>query len=91
MNKLKKIVKIGHSHGIHIRVATEIVKASQQFVSDVRLYQSVNPDVGVNAKAILDLMTAGIECGEEVAVICEGADAEKAMEVMVYVLSSNFD
>lgn len=91
MKRIKKKVNIGHSHGIHIRVAQEIIKAGQNFISEILLAKSSTPDNPVNAKSILDLMTGGFEHGEEVELICDGEDAEKAVEVLEYILSSNFD
>ncbi len=89
--EITKTTKIGHEHGVHIRVATEIVKASQQFSCDIHVYRANNKDLLINAKAILDLMTAGLEKGEEVSIFCNGEDATKAAEVMEYVFSANFD
>lgn len=91
MKKMKKKVKIGHNHGIHIRVASEIVKASQNFACDINLYKNNDLTTPINAKALLDLMTAGLGYGEEVHISCEGEDAEKAMEMLEFILSSNFD
>jgi phosphotransferase system HPr (HPr) family protein len=91
MKRIKKNVKIGHTNGIHIRVAQEIVKAGQNFVSEIYIVKISTPENPVNAKSILDLMTGGFEHGEEVELVCEGDDAEKAIEVMEYVVTSNFD
>ncbi|HCL56814.1 MAG TPA: hypothetical protein DHW82_07380 [Spirochaetia bacterium] len=91
MKKVNKKVRIGHSHGIHIRIAQEIVKASQQFTSEITLLKPFQPDEPINAGAILDLMTAGIGFNEEVEIICIGEDADKAIKTIEYILISNFD
>ena len=91
MKKMKKKVKIGHNHGIHIRVASEIVKASQNFASEINIFKLNDPHTPINAKAFLDLTTAGLGYGEEVTLSCEGEDAEKAIELVEYIISSNFD
>lgn len=92
MKKLNRKVKIGHTHGIHIRVAQKIVEASERFKSEISLVKTEEPDMPpINAKAILDLMTAGVGFNEEVEIIVHGEDAEKALEVIEYILISNFD
>lgn len=91
MKTIRKNTVIGHSHGIHIRVAKEIVQASQRFACEICIYKTSDPENPINAKAILDLMTAGIESGQEVELVCSGEDAEKAVEVIEFILSSNFD
>lgn len=91
MKKMRKKVKIGHNHGIHIRVASEIVKASQSFVSEINIFKLNDPQTPINAKALLDLMTSGLSYGEEVTLNCEGEDADKAIEILEIIITSNFD
>ena len=91
MKSIRKKVDIGHSNGIHIRVAQEVVKAGQNFKSEIYLIKLENPDNLINAKSILDLMTGGFEYKEKVELLCEGDDAEKAIEALTFILTSNFD
>lgn len=91
MKTIKKKVTVGHSHGIHIRVAQEIVKAGQNFMCEIYIAKESMPENKINAKSMLDLMTGGFEHNETVELSCEGEDAEKAIEVLEYILKSNFD
>lgn len=92
MKSIKKKIVIGHTNGIHFRVASEIVKASQRFACESFLHKkNALEEEKISTKAILDLITAGMESGQEVEIECLGEDAEKAIEVLEYILVSDFD
>ncbi len=73
---IKKSVKIHLSNGLEARPVAMLVQVASQFESTVYLETS---DKRVNAKSIMGMMNLGLDNGEEVSVVCEGADEESAM------------
>ncbi len=73
---IKKSVKIRLSNGLEARPVALLVQVASQFESTVYLETS---DKRVNAKSIMGMMNLGLNNGEEVAVVCEGADEETAI------------
>ena len=41
-----------------------------------------------NAKSVLSVLGACVKCGDEIELVCEGADEEEAMKAMVDAISS---
>ncbi|MFI5311994.1 MAG: HPr family phosphocarrier protein [Gemmatimonadales bacterium] len=84
---LERRVTIVHSHGIHARPAAEIVKTAARFTSQITL---VRDDLEVNGKSIMGVMMLAAECGAEVLVRADGADAEQAIEVLASLIGGTF-
>ena len=57
--------------GLHMRPAGLFASTMGKFACDVTV---VTPDKEVNGKSPMALMAAGIPCGTEVEVKCDGAD-----------------
>lgn len=72
---IKKSVKIQLSNGLEARPVALLVQVASQYDSTV--YLETN-DKRINAKSIMGMMSLGLNNGEEVTVICEGADEETA-------------
>lgn len=72
---IKKSVKIQLSNGLEARPVALLVQVASQYDSTV--YLETN-DKRINAKSIMGMMSLGLNSGEEVTVICEGADEETA-------------
>ncbi len=73
MKKFNYVVK--DELGIHARPAGLLAKTAQQFESKITIEKKGNSS---DAKKIMAILTMGIKCGEEVTVIFEGNDEEKA-------------
>ena len=41
-----------------------------------------------NAKSVLSVLGACVKCGDEIELVCKGADEEEAMKAMVKAISS---
>ena len=41
-----------------------------------------------NAKSVLSVLGACVKCGDEIELVCEGADEREAMEALVGAISS---
>lgn len=72
---IKKSVKIQLSNGLEARPVALLVQVASQYDSTVYLETQ---DKRINAKSIMGMMSLGLNSGEEVTVICEGADEETA-------------
>ncbi len=80
----KKVVVIAKS-GLHARPANLLIKEAQHFDSKVEIF--VN-DKLFNAKSLLGILAAGVDCGTEIEVICTGEDEKEACEAVVNLIAS---
>ena len=85
--KVERSVTIANRNGIHARPAAEIVKVAARFRSDITL---VRDDLDVNAKSIMGVMMLAAECGAELLIRAEGADAEPAVAALAALIASRF-
>lgn len=80
----KKLTVINPS-GLHLRPAGVLSQTAMKFKSDVTI-QSGNKTIA--AKSVLNVMAAGIKCGTEVELICDGPDEEDALRVVSEAIES---
>ena len=45
-------------------------------------------DTTANAKSVLSVLGACVKCGDEIALVCEGEDEEKAIQCMVEAIEN---
>ena len=77
-------VKIKNRTGLHLRGAGLFCKTAMQFSSKITVRKKTrHEDVTANAKSVLSVLGACIKSGDEIEIVCEGEDEEKALEVMV--------
>lgn len=84
---VERLVTVVNSHGIHARPAAEIVKCAAKFSSHITL---VRDDLDVNAKSIMGVMMLAAECGSELLIRADGADAESAVAALAALIASRF-
>ncbi|MBI1808445.1 MAG: HPr family phosphocarrier protein [Gemmatimonadetes bacterium] len=84
---VERRVTVVNSHGIHARPAAEIVKCAAKFSSHITL---VRDDLDVNAKSIMGVMMLAAECGSELLIRADGADAESAVAALAALIASRF-
>lgn len=82
---IKQSVTVVSQSGLHARPANMLVKNSQKFRSEV--------EIGVggktyNAKSMLGVLAAGINCGTEIEIICNGWDEEEACNYLVDLIKN---
>lgn len=63
--------------GLHASLAAKLVQLASTYDVEVRLEYA---DKMVDAKSILGLMSLAVPSGQNVAVIAEGSDAQKAID-----------
>lgn len=82
---VSKQTKIVNPMGMHMRPAGMFANAMMKFDSDVNLVANGKT---VNAKSIMNLISACIKCGTEVEVQCSGPDEEAALVEAVRLIDS---
>ena len=81
---IQKDIQIKLSGGLEARPIAVLVQVASQYESTVYL-QIDNKKV--NAKSIMGMMSLGLNSGEEVTVLVEGADEQEALENIEKYLS----
>lgn len=72
----KKEIIIQLSSGLEARPVAMLVQVASQYESSVYIDTDTKH---VNAKSIMGMMSLGLDAGEKVTVICDGADEEAAV------------
>ncbi len=79
-------VKIKNPTGLHLRPAGVLCKSAIDYASVITFkYGGENI---ANAKSVLSVLGACIKSGDEIELICEGEDEEKALKDMVALIES---
>lgn len=78
---------IVNRQGMHLRPAQQFVQTVLKFRSDVYIQKDGQR---VNAKSIMGLLTLAAAQGAQIVVICDGEDAQEAMEAVRNLIDSGF-
>lgn len=78
----RKIV-ITHDAGFHVRPAGIVAKAAEDCSSRVEILYKNNI---INAKSLLNLLSAAIRKGAEIELCCEGPEEQADLDKMTYVI-----
>ena len=73
--------------GLHMRPAAMFAEEMMKYQCDITI---VFHDARINAKSILNLMTAGIQCGDEFELQCDGADEQEAAAAARLLVETDF-
>lgn len=79
-------VKIKNPTGLHLRPAGVLCKSAIEY-SSVVTFKYGGENIA-NAKSVLSVLGACIKSGDEIELICEGEDEEKALQEMVALIDS---
>ena len=74
---IRKPITIGISNGLEARPIAMLVQVASQYVSNIYLESEERK---VNAKSIMGMMSLNVHSGEELTVVTEGEDEEKAAQ-----------
>lgn len=80
---IKKRITVINKTGLHARTGQKFVMKAKEYKSEVKV--KTNEDEA-SAKSLLKILKLGIECGEEIEIICDGEDDKEAMEGLVETL-----
>ncbi len=79
-------VKVKNPTGLHLRPAGILCKAAMEYNAVITF--KYNGDNIANAKSVLSVLGACIKSGDEIELICEGDDEEKALHDIVALITS---
>ncbi|HWT27139.1 MAG TPA: HPr family phosphocarrier protein [Mobilitalea sp.] len=65
--------------GLHLRPISVLCNRSIEFQSKITIKTK---DKSVNAKSVLGVLSACVKFGDEIELVCEGPDEEKALEIL---------
>lgn len=85
--KIKDFFTVMNEKGLHTRPATELVKCTSKFKSNITLsYQ----DLTVNGKSLLGILMLAASRGSKIKIEAEGEDADMAVKALVELASNKF-
>lgn len=82
---LSKTLTVVNPSGLHLRPAGVLSQTAMKFKSDIIIEYG---EKRIVAKSVLNVMAAGIKCGTEINLICDGEDEETAMKTMTEAIES---
>ncbi|GAB54634.1 phosphocarrier protein NPr [Glaciecola punicea ACAM 611] len=86
--KLKKTLTIVNKLGLHARAATKLVQLANSYDCDIVLEQGTEQ---APANSVLALLMLQSSQGKQVTLICNGNDAELAMQSIENLIANKFD
>ncbi|MDP8252971.1 MAG: HPr family phosphocarrier protein [Candidatus Kaelpia aquatica] len=81
--KIVKRLRLVSEQGLHARPAAMLVETANKFMSKVTVTKG---DLVVDGKSILNILTLGVECKDEIIIEVEGEDAEEAMDLLERII-----
>lgn len=78
-------VTLVNPQGLHMRPAGLFASSMGKYKSDVVL---ASGDKEINGKSPMAIMAAGLSCGTEIEVRCDGADEAEALKTAVELIKS---
>ncbi len=82
---VEKTIIIKNEAGLHMRPAGEFAKLATKCTSDVKI---VHKEKNINAKSVLNIMAAGIKCGDEITIQCDGANEAEDLQLLADAVES---
>lgn len=83
-----KKIRVSEVSGLHLRPAGLLSKISLKYQSKIEIRKN---DVIVNAKSILGVLSARVQQGDEIEIICDGIDEEEALEELIKAIREGFE
>ncbi len=82
---VRKNVVVLTKTGLHARPANILLKKAKTYDSKVLIALDGKE---YNAKSMVGILGAGVECGMEIDIVCNGEDEEKACNEIVEMIKS---
>ena len=82
---VSKKVKVVNPSGLHLRPAGVLSQTAMEFKSRTLIECG---EKHIVAKSVLNVMAAGIKCGTEITVACDGPDEEEALKTIIEAIES---
>lgn len=82
---VNKKVMVKNPTGLHLRPAGILCNEAMKYQSQI----TFSYDGGMaNAKSVLSILGACVKCGDEIEIMCEGADEQEALDNLVGAINS---
>lgn len=88
MIKIKLTLTVVNKLGLHARPATQLASLASTFTADIIIEKDGKQ---ASAYSVLGIMMLEASQNKEVEVICEGEDAEKALDAVTDLFSAKFN
>ena len=82
---VSKEVTIVNPSGLHLRPAGNLSQTAMRFKSDVII---TFQEKTIVAKSVLNVVPAGIRCGDKINIQCSGVDEDEALKVLCEAINS---
>ena len=82
---ISKTLTVVNPSGLHLRPAGVLSQTAMKFKCDVIIECGEKKIV---AKSVLNVMAAGIKCGTEITLVCDGEDEQAAMDTLSQAIES---
>lgn len=82
---VSKKITVVNASGLHARPASVLVKEAGKCKSNITIRVG---DKVIQAKSVLNIMAAGIRCGTEIELCCEGESEAEDLEKMAALIES---
>ena len=82
---ISRTLTVVNPSGLHLRPAGVLSQTAMRFQSDITLECG---DKRILAKSVLNVMAAGIKCGTQINVICDGPDEVDALAALTRAIES---
>jgi phosphocarrier protein len=87
MPEISEELVIANKLGMHLRPAQQLVQTVLKFKCDVHILKDGQR---VNAKSIMGLLTLAASKGTHIEVVCDGDDAQTAMDAVRALIEAGF-
>ncbi len=78
-------ITVTNPSGLHLRPAGNLCNKAIKYESRISFHYEGGT---ANAKSVLSVLGACVKCGDEIELVCEGADEKEAMKAMAAAISS---
>ena len=82
---ISKNLTVVNPSGLHLRPAGVLSQTAMKFKSYITI---ICGEKKIVAKSVLNVMAAGIKCGTEITLVCDGEDEEEAMKTISQAIES---
>ena len=82
---ISKNLTVVNPSGLHLRPAGVLSQTAMKVKSDITI---ISGEKKIVAKSVLNVMAAGIKCGTEITLVCDGEDEEEAMKTISQAIES---
>lgn len=85
---VEKKVTITNPTGLHLRPTGILCNTAVRYESQVMMKCGT---ITANVKSLLSVLATGVKCGDEVILICDGADEEAAMKALLDTIENKLE